>query len=72
MKAIALGLALLIVAAAANAQGDPPRAKLIGRRLITSYPGAPILVCEYRDAAVKYEVVAAGGSCARYLALSAT
>jgi hypothetical protein len=70
MKATALGLALFI-AAAASAQGDPPRAKLVGQHLITTYPGAPILVCEYRDAAVKYEVVAAGASCARHLELSA-
>jgi hypothetical protein len=71
MKTIAVCIGLLI-ALAANAQGDPPRAKLIGQRRITAYPGAPILVCEYRSAAVKYEVVAAGGSCARYLTLSET
>jgi hypothetical protein len=67
MKILAVALGLLMAGAACAADG--PRAELVGQRVIASYPGAPILVCRYRTAEAKYEVVAAGASCARYLAL---
>jgi hypothetical protein len=67
MKITTLALGLLIAAAAAAA--DSPRAELVGQRTISSYPGSPILICRYRTAQAKYEVVAASASCAPYLAL---
>jgi hypothetical protein len=67
MKIVAFALGLSIALAASAAQS--PRAKLVGQRTITSYPGSPILVCRYLTAQVKYEVVAASASCAPYLAL---
>jgi hypothetical protein len=67
MKIIAFAFGLLMAGAAGAADG--PRAELVGQRVISSYPGEPILVCRYRTAAAKYEVVAAGASCAPYLAL---
>jgi hypothetical protein len=67
MKITALALGLLIAGAACAA--DTPRAELVGQRLISSFPGSPILVCRYRTAQAKYEVVAAAAICAPYLAL---
>ena len=67
MKIIAFALGLSIAVAASAA--DSPRAKLVGQRVITSYPGSPILVCRYLTAQARYEVVAASSSCAPYLAL---
>jgi hypothetical protein len=67
MKITALALGLLIAGTAGAA--DSPRAQLVGQRLISSYPGSPILVCRYRTAQAKYEVVAASAICAPYLAL---
>ena len=67
MKIIALALGLS-VALGANA-ADSPQAKLVGQRMITSYPGSPILVCRYLTAQARYEVVATSSSCAPYLAL---
>jgi hypothetical protein len=67
MKITTLALGLLIAGAAGAA--DSPRAELVGQRVITSYPGSPILVCRYRTAQANYEVVAASASCAPYLAL---
>jgi hypothetical protein len=68
MKITPLALGLLIAGAAGAA--DSPRAELVGQRLVSSYPGSPILVCRYRTAQAKYEVVAASASCAPYLALA--
>jgi hypothetical protein len=68
MKAIAICAGLLIALSAA-AQ-DPARAILVGQRVISSYPGAPILVCRYAGAGAKYEVVTSSATCARYLKLS--
>ncbi len=68
MKAIAICAGLLIALSAA-AQ-DPARAKLVGQRVISSYPGAPILVCRYAGPGAKYEVVASAATCARYLKLN--
>jgi hypothetical protein len=70
MRTIAIALGLFI-ALAVNAE-DSPRAKFVGQRVVSSYPGSPILVCEYRTAQARYEVVAAAASCAPYLVLSAT
>jgi hypothetical protein len=67
MKIIAFALGSLIAGAAGAA--DSPRAELVGQRVVSSYPGSPILVCRYRTAQAKYEVVAASASCAPYLAL---
>jgi hypothetical protein len=67
MKITIFALGLLIAGAAGAADG--PRAELVGQRVISSYPGSPILVCRYRTAQAKYEVVAASASCAPYLAL---
>jgi hypothetical protein len=67
MKITTFALGLLIAGAAGAT--DSPRAELVGQRVISSYPGSPILVCRYRTAQAKYEVVAASASCARYLAL---
>ncbi len=68
MRSIAVALGLLIAFNVNAAQS--PRAKLVGQRVISSYPGSPILVCQYRTAEVKYEVVAASSQCAPYLVLS--
>jgi hypothetical protein len=68
MKAIALAAGLLI-AFSANAQG-PARAKFVGSRMVSTYPGAPILVCRYAGRDATYEVVASAASCARYLELN--
>jgi hypothetical protein len=67
MKAIAICAALLL-AWSAGAQ-EPLRAKLVGRRVVDSYPGTPILVCQYAGPGATYEVVASSGSCARYIEL---
>jgi hypothetical protein len=67
MKIATFALGLLIAGAAGAADG--PRAELVGQRVISSYPGSPILVCRYRTAQAKYEVVAASASCAPFLAL---
>ena len=67
MKIIALALGLSVALAASAAEG--PRAKLVGQRVVTSYPGPPILVCRYFTPQASYEVVAASASCAPYLAL---
>lgn len=67
MKITALALGVLLAGAAGASDG--PRAELVGQRLIASYPGSPILVCRYRTAAAKYEVVASSAVCAPYLAL---
>ena len=67
MKIIAFALGLSIALAASAA--DSPHAKLVGQRLITSYPGSPILVCRYLTAQARYEVVATSRSCPAYLAL---
>lgn len=68
MKITAFAIGFLIAGAAGAA--DSPRAELVGQRLISSYPGSPILVCRYRTAQAKYEVVAASASCAPFLALA--
>jgi hypothetical protein len=67
MKITAFAFGLLVAGAACAA--DAPRAELVGQRVISSYPGSPILVCRYRMAQTKYEVVAASANCAPYLAL---
>ena len=67
MKITTFALGLLIAGAAGAT--DSPRAELVGQRVISSFPGSPILVCRYRTALAKYEVVASSASCAPYLAL---
>jgi hypothetical protein len=67
MKIIAFALGVSIAGAAGA--NDGARAELVGQRVITSYPGSPILICRYRTAQTKYEVLAASASCAPYLAL---
>ena len=68
MRAIALCLGL--AGAAAIYAGEPAQAKLVGQRLVSSFPGAPVLVCRYAGPEARYEVVAATGACAPFLELS--
>jgi hypothetical protein len=68
MKAIALCLGL--AGAAAIHAGEPVQAKLVGQRLVSSFPGAPVLVCRYAGPEAGYEVVAATGTCVPFLELS--
>jgi hypothetical protein len=67
MKAVMICAGLLI-ALSAGAQ-DELRAKLVGQRVVSSYPGTPILVCRYAGPGATYEVVASAATCARYLEL---
>ncbi len=46
------------------------QAKLIGQRLVSSFPGAPVLVCQYAGPEARYEVVASTPSCAPFFRLS--
>jgi hypothetical protein len=71
MKPVALSLALSLglIAAAASA-GEPVQAKLIGQRVVTSFPGNPVLVCEYAGPEARYEVVASAHACAPLFKLS--
>ena len=71
MKAIAIcaGLLFALAAGAQDHAQDPLRAKLIGRRVISTYPGTPILVCRYAAPGANYEVVASAATCAPYLEL---
>lgn len=65
MKTLTLCMGLLI---ALSASAEPSvRAKLVGQRIVDSYPGAPILVCRYTGPRATYEVVASSSSCAPYL-----
>jgi hypothetical protein len=68
MRAIALCLGL--AAAAAIHAGEPVQAKLVGQRLVSTFPGAPVLVCRYAGPEARYEVVAATSACAPFLELS--
>ena len=68
MKAFALCLGL--AGAAAIHAGEPVQAKLVGQRLVSSFPGAPVLVCRYAGPEARYEVVAATSTCAPLLELS--
>jgi hypothetical protein len=68
MKAIALCLGL--AAASAVSAGEPVQAKLIGQRVVSSFPGAPVLVCQYAGPEARYEVVASTGPCAPFFELS--
>lgn len=70
MKSTALAVGLLVALTVNAAQS--PRAKLVGQRVISASSGSPILVCQYRTAEAKYEVVASSSRCAPYLALSET
>jgi len=68
MKAIALFLGL--AAASAVTAGEPVQANLIGQRVVSSFPGAPVLVCQYAGPEARYEVVASTPACAPFLRLS--
>jgi hypothetical protein len=68
MKALMICAGLLI-ALSAGAQ-DGLRARLVGQRVVSSYPGTPILVCRYAGPGATYEVVASAATCARYLELN--
>jgi len=67
MKAIAFCLGLIAASAYA---GEPVQAKLVGQRVVTSFPGNPVLVCQYAGAEARYEVVASTRVCAPFFALS--
>jgi hypothetical protein len=68
MKAFALCLGLSVASAIHAA--EPVQAKLVGQRLVTSFPGPPVLVCRYAGPEARYEVVAATDACAPFLELS--
>jgi hypothetical protein len=68
MRAIALCLGL--AGAAAIHAEEPVQAKLVGERLVSTFPGAPVLVCRYAGPEARYEVVASTGACAPFLQLS--
>jgi len=68
MKAIALCLGL--AAASAIPAGEPVQAKLIGQRVVSSFPGTPVLVCQYAGPEARYEVVASTATCAPFFKLS--
>ena len=72
MKAIAIcaGLLFTLAAGAQDHGQDQMRARLVGRRVVSSYPGTPILVCRYAGPDATYEVVASASTCARYLKLN--
>ena len=72
MKAIAIcaGLLFALAAGAQDHAQDPMRAKLIGRRVVSTFPGTPILVCRYAGPGARYEVVASAATCAPYLKLN--
>jgi hypothetical protein len=59
----------LLLSLSAGAQ-DPVNAKLVGQRVVSSFPGAPILICRYRGPEAKYEVVASTPTCAPFFRLS--
>jgi hypothetical protein len=58
----------LLIALSANA--NVVRAKLVGQRVISSFPGNPILICRYRGPEAVYEVIASKPTCERYFELS--
>jgi len=67
MRVCAICLCLIAIPALA---GEPVQAKLTGTRLVSSFPGDPVLVCRYQGPEARYEVVAASGACAPFLELS--
>lgn len=66
---VAACFGLMVTATLPAGAADEAQAPLVGRRSVANGAAAPILLCEYRTAAAKYEVVAAKSSCAPYLAL---
>ena len=72
MKAIAIcaGLLFALAAGAQDHAQDSLRAKLVSRRVVSAYPGTPILVCRYAGPDANYEVVSSAATCARYLKLN--
>jgi hypothetical protein len=70
VKSLALCAGLLFVLSA-NAEVTA-RAKLVGQRVVSSFPGNPILICRYRGPEAVYEVIASKPTCDRYFELSET
>ncbi len=68
MKSVLLCVGLL-VAMTANAEVSV-RAVLVGQRVVSSYPGSPILICRYAGPEANYEIVAPKSRCARFFKLS--
>ena len=68
MKTLILCAGLLF-ALSANAEVTV-RAVLVGRRVVSSYPGTPILICRYAGPEANYEIVAPKARCARHFKLS--
>jgi hypothetical protein len=58
----------LLIALSANAEVGV-RAVLVGQRVVSSYPGTPILICRYAGPEANYEIVAPKSRCARYFKL---
>lgn len=65
MKTLALCAGLLF-AVSANAESSS-RATLIGQHLNRSFPGSPLLICEYSGSRAKFEILSQNGKCAPYI-----
>jgi hypothetical protein len=68
MKTVVLCVSLLF-ALTANAD-VAVRAVLVGQRVVSSFPGSPILICRYAGPEANYEIVAPKARCARHFKLS--
>jgi hypothetical protein len=56
----------LVFAASANA-AFTARATLTGQHLNRSFPGNPLLICEYSGSHAKFEILSQNGKCAPYI-----
>ena len=65
MRTLALCAGLLF-AVSANAAFSA-RATLIGQHLNRSFPGSPLLICEYSGSRAKFEILSQNGKCAPYI-----
>ena len=67
MKTLTL-LTGLMVAVSANA-AFTSRATLVGQHVSRTFPGDPLLICEYSGAGAKFEILSQTGKCAPYITL---
>ena len=68
MKTVLLCVGLLVALTASAEVGV--RAVLVGQRVVSSFPGNPILICRYAGPEANYEIVAPKSRCAHYFKLS--
>lgn len=68
MKTITLSAGLLF-ALCVHAE-EPVSANLVGQRVVSSFPGTPVLVCRYKGPEANYEVVSSNDQCASFFRLS--